>query len=214
MPTEVIIGRSQVSPLKIPDDKLGVSGKHVKLTVNDNGDLKLEDLGSANGTFLRNEDGDFERIYTKEILESDVIRLGNDGANSYVFTARRAFHPDDSYYYEFKQLQKFLKLSKEEELKKERWANAASWIISAGAFIVWAIIELVSWIFGFSTDPNKRMFIMMGVPPVLKILLGNFSKGKKKVRQKREKFLLCPKCGRRISEFDVEHGQCSKCKAK
>ncbi len=55
---------------------------------------------------------------------------------------------------------------------------------------------------------------MMGVPPLLKIMLGNFTKGTKTVKKTREKFMLCPKCGKRISEFDVEQGQCSKCKAK
>ena len=45
--------------------------------------------------------------------ESDIIRLGNGGANSFVFAAHRAFAQDDSYVYEFKQLRKLLKHQKD-----------------------------------------------------------------------------------------------------
>lgn len=214
MPTEIIIGRSSASPLKVPEDRVAVSGKHIKITVSDNGDWKLEDLQSSNGTFVRNENFEFERVYSRQIHESDIIRLGNDGANSFVFCARRAMYPNDNYAYEFKQLQRLLKQSRKEEAEKEKKANWASWVISIGAFVVWGITEIVEKFLKIDSDPNKRMIIMMGVPPLLKIMLGNFTKGTKTVKKTREKFMLCPKCGKRISEFDVEQGQCSKCKAK
>ena len=214
MSTEVIIGRSSSSPLKIPEDKVAVSGKHIKITVSEHGDWKLEDLQSSNGTFIRNENFEFEKVYTRQIHESDIIRLGNDGANSFVFCARRALYPNDTYAYEFKQLQRLLKQSREDEAEKEKKANWAGWIISVGAFAVWGLTEIIGKILNIDSDPNKRMIIMMGVPPLLKIMLGNFTKGTKMVKKTRDKFMLCPKCGKRISEFDVEQGQCSKCKAK
>lgn len=214
MPVEVIIGRSSSSPLKIPEDRVAVSGKHVKITVSDGGEWKLEDLESSNGTFVRNENYEFERVFTRQLQESDIIRLGNDGANSFVFTARRALYPDDNYSYEFKQLQRLLKQSREDEAQKEKWGNIAGWIISGGAFAVWGLTEIIEWILHKDSDPNKRMIIMMGVPPLLKIMLGNFTKGTQRVKKTREKFMLCPKCGKRISEFDIEQGQCPKCKAK
>lgn len=209
-----IIGRNTSSALKVPDDRIGVSGKHVKITVTDSGTWQLEDLQSTNGTFVRNDNYEFEQVYSRQIHESDIIRLGNDGANSFIFTARRALYPDDTYAYEFRQLQHLLRQSREDEAKKEKWANIAGWIISGGAFAVWGLTEFVGWILHKDSDPSKRMIIMMGVPPLLKILLGNFTKGTQKVKKIREKFMLCPKCGKRISEFDIEHGQCPKCKAK
>ncbi len=69
MPTEIIIGRSSASPLKVPEDRVAVSGKHIKITVSDNGDWKLEDLQSSNGTFVRNENFEFERVYSRRIQE-------------------------------------------------------------------------------------------------------------------------------------------------
>ncbi len=214
MPTEIIIGRHPASPVKVPEDRVGVSGNHVKITVSDNGDWKLEDLQSVNGTFVRNDNFEFERVYTRHIKESDIIRLGNDGANSFIFCARRAMHPADTYAYEFKHLQRLLRQSREEEAEKEKKANWAGWIISIGAFAVWGITEIVGNFLNIASDPNKRMIIMMGVPPILKILLGNVTKGTKAVKKRREKFMVCPKCAKRITEFDVEQGQCSKCKAK
>lgn len=67
MSKELIIGRSALSPLTVPEDKVAVSGKHVKITISDNDEWKLEDLQSSNGTYLRNENGDFDRVY-KTIL--------------------------------------------------------------------------------------------------------------------------------------------------
>ena len=214
MPTEVIIGRSSVSPLKVPDDKVAVSGKHVRITISDNGDWKIEDMQSSNGTFVRNDNFEYERVYNRQIRESDIIRLGNDGANSFVFTARRALHPNDNYAYEFKQLQRLLRRSYEDEEKKKKRANITGWITSFGAMGAFAVTELISFVSGKPSNPNMRMVLMMFIGPILKTLLGNYTKGTRNVKTKREKFLLCPKCGRRISEFDVEQGQCSKCKAK
>lgn len=216
MATEVIIGRSSVSPLKVPDDKIAVSGRHVRITISDNGIWKLEDLNTPNGTFIRDENGDFVRVYSKQIKDSDIIQLGNGGANSFTFTARRAFNPDDSYAYEFSQLQKMLKKSKEEEQKKEKRANITSWIISGGALLANGVIILISAILNTEPNPQARVYVLMLAPIILKMLFGNDSKAVKKVKKKREKFMICPnpKCSRRLSEFDIEQGQCSRCKAK
>lgn len=214
MPTEIIVGRSSVSPLKIPDDKVAVSGRHVRITISDNGDWKLEDMQSPNGTFVRNDNFEYERVYNRQIKESDIIRLGNDGANSFVFTARRALYPDDTYSYEFKQLQRLLRRSREEEARKERRANIAGWLTSFGAMAAFGITELITLVTGKPSNPNMRLVFMMFLVPILKGVLGNLTKGTRKVKKIREKFMLCPKCGRRIPEFDVEQGQCSKCKAK
>lgn len=112
MAQELIVGRSQSSSIKIPAAKDAVSGQHVRITINDNGIWKLEDLKSSNGTYVRDENGEFHRVYNKQIHESDIIRLGNGGANSFIFTARRILALDDSYAYEFKMLRKELQKNK------------------------------------------------------------------------------------------------------
>ena len=213
MSTEVIIGRSSVSPLKVPDDKVAVSGKHVKISVSDNGNWKLADLNSANGTFVRNEDGDFERVFNKDISEFDIIRLGNDGANSYVFTARRAFNPEESYRHEFKHLKKLLDNNKEKEQKQEHRIEINGWVSKlsgVGMIFVCALLDTI----GFNVNVNLRLALVALAPILVGFIFNGDKKKLKTVKKKRDRIMVCPKCGRRITEFDVEQGQCPKCKAK
>lgn len=214
MATEVIIGRSSASPLKVPEDKVAVSGKHVKISVHDNGDWRLEDLQTPNGTYIRNDKGEFDRVYEKNITEFDVIRLGNDGANSYVFTARRAIFPEESYRQEFRHLKKILDKSKSEEAKKERRIEINGWVSKFSGITGIIVLFLFGHIMGIDISPNIRV----GVAAFAPVLVGLFFNGDKKnlkiLKKTREKFMVCPHCGRRITEFDIEQGQCPKCKAK
>lgn len=214
MSTEIIIGRSSASPIKVPDDRVAVSGKHVKITVSDNGDWKLEDLQSANGTFIRNESGEFDRVYKKDISEFDVIRMGNDGANSFVFTARRAMFPNDSYRKEFKHLKKVLDTCKAEEARKEKRIEINGWISKLSGAAVMIVCAILASIKGIDIDPNLRIGLVALAPIAVGFIFNGDKKSLKAIKKKKDKFMLCPNCGKRISEFDVEQGQCSKCKAK
>ncbi len=214
MSKELIIGRSALSPLTVPEDKVAVSGKHVKITISDNDEWKLEDLQSSNGTYLRNENGDFDRVYKKDISKFDVIRLGNDGANSFVFTARRALYPEDSYRQEFKHLKKLLNKSREEEAKKERRIEINGWISKVSGAAVMIICAVLGTIKGVDIDSNVRIGLVALAPILVGLIFNGDKKVLKSLKKKREKIMICPKCGRRISEYDIEQGQCSKCKAK
>jgi len=209
MPQELIIGRSPSSPVKIPADRSGVSGQHVKITVSDNGIWKLEDLKSANGTYVRDENGDFQRVYTKQIKESDIIRLGNDGANSFSFYAHRAITSEDSYLYEFKQLRKALNLQKALEEKIAKKSEIAGWIQALVPGIILGATLCIP-----QMDMGTRCILMAVATPMFKIIFNGNSKAMRNIKKRREKLLLCPKCFKPISEFDIEQGQCSRCKAK
>lgn len=216
MTKEVIIGRNPSSPLKVPDDRIAVSGKHVKLTVTDEGKWKIEDLNSSNGTFVRNEEGMFDRVYTKDITEFDVIRLGNDGANSYVFIARRAFDPEDSYRKEFRHLSKLLKKSKEEEERKEHRIELNGWISKLSGVAVVVLCAVLGSIDGINIDANVRIGLAACAPIIVGLFFSGDKKALKILKKKKERFMICPNpnCGRRLTEFDIEQGQCPKCKAK
>ena len=99
MVREYIIGRSASSAVKVPLDKNGVSGTHAKISIGDNGVWMLCDLDSTNGTYVSDDLGVFHRIYSKEISEDDIIRLGSGGASSFVFTAHRVLDDADDYSY-------------------------------------------------------------------------------------------------------------------
>lgn len=67
---DVILGRASSIPCLLKDEEL--SRKHAKLTVNQQGRLIIEDLDSANGTFVNDE-----RLYAPRVLTTgDCVRIG------------------------------------------------------------------------------------------------------------------------------------------
>ncbi len=66
---ELIIGRSTSAAVKLTDD--GVSRKHARLVV-EKGNVRLEDLGSANGTLVNGA-----RVDTCALKDGDQIQIGS-----------------------------------------------------------------------------------------------------------------------------------------
>ena len=77
---EIIVGREGAQPFTI--DNIGVSRRHAKLTDCGNGSFIIEDLGSANGTFVNDQ-----KIIKKTITSTDKIRLGS----SYILNLQQVF---------------------------------------------------------------------------------------------------------------------------
>lgn len=219
MAQEYIIGRTSASPVKIPAEKVGVSGIHVKITVSENGTWELEDLNSTNGTYLRDNNGNFQRVFKKIISENTIIRLGQEGHDSFVFTAHRAIASDPSYTYEFKQLRKQLKSIIEEEAILERKNQRNMKIVKAASPIALGLCVLAQYgIPGLNERADLNLWISriaMGIAPVvIGAFFGIDTQAVKALKQKRAKVLTCPQCGYPISEFDIQNMQCSRCKAK
>jgi pSer/pThr/pTyr-binding forkhead associated (FHA) protein len=62
------IGRSDQCDISVKDSSM--SGRHAEIKKSD-GDIKIRDLGSANGIYLNGE-----RIEEAELYDGDVLRLG------------------------------------------------------------------------------------------------------------------------------------------
>lgn len=219
MASEYIIGRSADSPVKVPAEKVGVSGNHARIVISDNGTWELEDLNSANGTFLKDENGNFQRVFKKIIKENSIIRLGQEGHDSFIFMAHRVIANDPSFVYEFKQLRKQLKSIIEEEAILERKNQRNMKIVKAASPIALVLCVLAQYgIPGLKDKSDLNLWISriaMGAAP---IIIGTFfgidTQAVKALKQKRTKVLSCPKCGYPLSEFDIQNMQCSRCKAK
>jgi hypothetical protein len=211
---EYIIGRGAESRLTIPVDREAVSSQHAKITIDDNGSWLLTDLRSTNGTFVRNDDGEFQRVYAKQILESDVIRLGNGGANSFIFMAHRVIAQDETYLYEFKQLKLALRQQRERESKQEHKIEMNGWISKTSGLAIVFLCWLMGMAKGINVDPNFRYLLIAFAPIIVGLIFNGDRKKLIALRKKREHILICPRCGRPIPEFDIEQGQCSRCKAK
>ncbi len=76
-----LIGRSTKADLQLDDD--GVSRRHAKLVIGDEGVVNLIDLDSTNGTFLNGA-----RIDLAIVREGDRIQIGPDATLRYLYRAR------------------------------------------------------------------------------------------------------------------------------
>lgn len=214
-----VIGRCGISSISIPVEKDSVSGEHVKITVSDEGSWELEDLDSANGTYVKDENGDFQRVYKKVIDPHTIIRLGREGHNSYVFMAHRVEAEDDSYNFEFRYLKKLLKRQLEEEEQLENRNARNMKIVKCASPLAMVLCIVAQYIVpGLKNDANLNLWISRGAMALAPVAVGLFfgidARSVKALRQKRQKLLTCPKCGFPVSEFDINNMQCSRCKAK
>lgn len=212
---EYIIGRSVTDGMvRVPDSCASVSGRHVKITVDDYGNWMLEDLNSTNGTFVRDDKGEFTRVYTKKISKNTIIRLGPAGAGSFVFTAAHVLAPaHDDYDYEFRQVRKLMEKQLEDERKKEKVIERNGWIAKCAGFAVIGICAILGSIKGVDIDPNMRYILISSAPVIVGLLFKGDASALRALKRRREKIIVCPRCERPLSEFDVEHRQCSRCKA-
>ena len=219
MAKEFIIGSAASSAIPVPATARGVSGQHVKITVSDHGRWQLEDLDSANGTYIKDFNGDFQRVFNKVIDENTNIRLGPEGHSSYTFMAHRALGEGDDYAYEFKQLKK--RLSEQEQLEAEveaRNARNMKVVKAASPIAMGLCIAAQYCIPGLKSDANLNLWISRGAMAIAPLAIGMFfgidTKAVKQLKQRRVKVMTCPKCGYPISEFDIHNMQCTRCKAK
>lgn len=218
MAKEFIIGREASSAIPVPADRTAVSGTHVKISIADNGQWHIEDCGSSNGTFVRDSDGNFQKVFKKVIDENTVIRLGRQGHNSFSFMAHRVLEPT-SYTYEFHQLKRILndQIEEEEKLEKRNRRNM-NIVKTASPAAMMLCMGLQYIVPSLKNDPSANLWISRIAMAVAPFAIGLFfardSTGVKALKQRRMKLLTCPKCGFPIAEFDIHNMQCSRCKAK
>ena len=78
--TKIIIGKQ--GDQKFPIKNAGVSRQHASITI-EGGHWILEDLDSTNGTFVRDDNGLYQRVSRVEIKEDTMVRLGDESSNGY-----------------------------------------------------------------------------------------------------------------------------------
>lgn len=220
MTKEFIIGRVANSPVSIPSEKTGVSGTHARITITEDGLWEIEDLDSSNGTYIKDQNGNFQRVFKKLIDENTIIRLGQEGHNSFIFMAHKLLSKDNSYTYEFRYLKKMLRkqLAEEEAMEKKNAKNMriVKFVATPMAMILCVAAQYV--IPKLNNDMTANLWfsrLAIALAPVAVSCFFNIDARKiKALKQKRLKILTCPKCGYPISEFDIQNMQCSRCKAK
>lgn len=207
MKKEIIIGREGNQLFPITND--GVSGQHARLVVEDNGTMFLEDLDSLNGTYVRNADGEFERVKRINVTDTDIVRLGRGGMHSTSFWVHHLLVSDvNDYSYEFQCIIDLYKndikttldaLWKKNDMRD--WCTIAAPIIGLALSFLFADNALLI-----------RLAITLPSLAVGLFFVG-FGKKLRNINARRQRFIVCPRCGRPLSDFDIEQQQCTMCKA-
>lgn len=217
---EYIIGRSGNQPFPIPVDKTFVSHQHATIRIDDYGRWTIIDNNSANGVYVRNSDGEYERVFQSEITPNTVVRLGPENVHSFEFWAQRVLAPDpNDYSVEFQALKGMLEEQKELERKVEKKTELYNWISSASgavACVLFLLYHAMTKKDGQGSSENVMMMRMMGmtmIPVLIKLFLPKPAKTLRRLREKRAKVIRCPKCGNPLSDHAVSQGFCPMCKA-
>lgn len=236
MAIEIFIGRNEQLMCQnygdnvyiVAEDCSTVSSPHAKVTIYENGVWVLEDLNSKNGTYVRNDKGEFERVYNLQITPDTVIRFGVAGHMSHTCWAShiKSWYEGnkgpDSYFYEFDRMQHLAAQYNEEVSALEAKIERHNWIaMFSSAFVM---IGMLVWMYFESrnSSPNKsntqtlmviRMMAMSMAPPLTKACFSKDPKKLKALRQKRTWLMSCPCCGMPLTDMEIDNRKCNKCKA-
>lgn len=217
--TRIVIGHTGNQPFKIPGDKTFVGHEHAIIEIDDYGRWTLTDNNSKNGVYVRDNDGNYERVYQTEITPTTVVRLGPENVHSYEFWAQRVVATDPKdYSSEFMTLKQTLRMFKETEDEVAKKAELYNWISSCSG-VVASLIMILVMALGKDNDGVSnnsfvvRMMLMSAVPVAVKLVLPKPAKKLKALRERRAKVIRCPNCGAPLTDYDVNQGQCPRCKA-
>lgn len=208
MEKQILLGTEGSQPFKIGNS--GVSRRHARIVINDNGCWTLEDLNSTNGTFIRDDSGDLRRIASITITPITMICLGPNNANGCTFYARQAVG-QDNFTEEFELLNDIEDRFDAKEAKADTTARNIRLVIT--------VTSLLALTGSFLTERGSDMqLIMLRLGSLISLLssaLYNPSDKKKKITDQREKFHNCPnpKCTHILSTKEIRMMQCTKCKA-
>lgn len=173
--TKIIIGKQ--GDQKFPIKNAGVSRQHASITI-EGGRWILEDLDSTNGTFVRDDNGLYQRVSRVEIKEDTMVRLGDESSNGYAFMAHHVVEDDpENYAYEFARLAEW-----RDRFKKERErCQAAQRNRRLVQILISVVVIAVSYMPFLSEQPRLQLMVMrigMLLPPVYIF----FASGKNKMQ--------------------------------
>lgn len=211
----IILGRTGNQPFKIDDDADGVSRQHAQITITDNNEWYLEDLGSANGTYIREQNtGEMIPVNGKRrIFPMTFIFLGPDNSKGCCFFAKQA----DSYG-DFVEDYQYLQAKEDEyDLKKKELDNNIKRMKLLGPVIV---LLAVFGITGIPLINNALGDYAIQIRIFLSSLSGVLTifydgQGRKdQLKSERERWHHCPNpcCSNKLTSKEIRNMKCSKCK--
>ena len=200
MKKEYIIGREGDQKFEIDDHKFSaVSRRHAKLTVDEElNEWCLSDEGSANGTYIVDSRGDLVQV-TGEVAISPTTRisLGGKRYNALTIVAHTVVDGGSTFAPDFDELEHRLADLKRRMTKKR---NNLKW-----RRIILALLPIVCLVIpGLGLEAR---FISISAASLLIAVLGSMD-DPTTLAEERSRTIVCPKCGRALSDKDVERHSC------
>lgn len=196
-----------------------VSDLHARITIDNDGVWTLEDLDSVNGTYIVNARGDMVQIRKKRITEFTRVVLADTTAMGFSFFPHHLTVEDPKdYRAEFRHI-----IRRYHEMKAERAALEES--IKLRRVRTSLLPVVVSCVTGiglrtaFHDSPNITFLIigiMSAVTASLNVLVtwyNNKDQSMKEFNTRLQRTVMCPHCGRLLSDYDLTNQICPFCKA-
>lgn len=210
MKQTIIIGRNGDQAFKINAD--GVSQRHAEITIAD-GKWYLRDLGSTNHTYIRNSDGTYTMIGSMAIAENTVIRLGSNDIHGFTFMAHRVIAAEEDFSYEFAELTRLKRECEEREQAVAAKIETHGWISKGAGVIVMMLLGIIGYLDLFDISITARYICISFAPLLVGFLFKSDKHLTTAARNIRKNVLICPKCNRPLSDYEIEKKQCLVCKA-
>lgn len=200
MTKEYIIGREGDQKFKIDDEKFSaVSRRHARLTVDEEtGQWRLCDEGSANGTYIVDDKGNLLPV-TGEVAITPTTRisLGGKRYNALTIVAHTVVDGGSTFAPDFDELERRLADLKQRMAKKR---NSLKW-----RRIILALLPIACMIIpGLGMEAR---FISISAASLLNAVLAGMD-DPNTLNEERSRTIVCPKCGRALTDKDVERHYC------
>ena len=205
---EFVLGKEGDQPFEI--NQQGVSRRHAKVSIDDNDNWIVEDLGSSNGTYVReNDSGELRSLGQNgkvRITPLSFIVLGPDNAKGCGFYARQLLNPGN-----FNEEYEYLnEKEKEFDMRVDKVDNTAQKIKIIIFFVNILIVA-------YSFSGSSTSFWMLRIGTLLSTGFAAFYNPTthiKKINAIRERFHHCPNpaCSHRLRPAEIRNMRCNKCK--
>lgn len=209
----IVLGREGNQPFKIKGSL--VSREHAEIVIDDNNIWTLKDLGSTNGTFVRDEEtGILKQISSITIHPMTFICLGPDNSKGCSFYARQVLNPGN-----YDDELEFMNKKEDECEQIESSLSKRKRDIEIGLRVgLFAVFGVLSFLI-FPGESSTINFVRLGFTSVLSQTIPFFfdlNKEKKKLKEKRERFLHCPNpnCSHKMKTEEIRAMDCNKCHCK
>lgn len=198
MTKEYIIGREGDQKFKIDDEKFSaVSRHHARLTVDDStGEWRLCDNGSTNGTFIVDSQGGLQPVTNETIITPTTrISLGGKRYNALTIVAHTVVDGGTSFAPDFDELERKLA---DWKTRKKKNKNIFKWCRILSSFLPIACLVVLD---------NEARFYGVSVASLFNAVLASVNDSTS-LDEERSRTIVCPKCGRALTDKDVERHSC------